>query len=169
MPAPEDSHELSDNGSKEHLQTSEATPISSLVEDENSSSYGAFVPVVDRFLPLGGGSGDDVEWSDGRVVFSDDIEEDYDANRPSAATLIYLCALCSSLTSVLLGYGKRKGKRGCRHESIASPLRTPLNCKAVAVMRCRRITKQASVMRFRRITKRLPSCSSSVVVAVVAQ
>lgn len=29
-----------------------------------------------------------------------------DPDRLSATTLIYLCALCSSLTSVLLGYGE---------------------------------------------------------------
>ena len=34
-------------------------------------------------------------------------EEEVDPTRISATTLIYLCALCSSLTSVLLGYGKR--------------------------------------------------------------
>lgn len=76
--------------------------------DEESpihDNYGAFVPVADEFLPLGG---DDSEgWPDGHVTFAE-LEDEVDENRPPATTLIYLCALCSSLTSVLLGYGKHR-------------------------------------------------------------
>lgn len=85
-----------------------AVPTTSLLDDPKSRgapagdvpqhAYGAFVPVVDEFLPLGGGGKDDLEWSM--------ADEEIDPNRPSATSLIYLCALCSSLTSVLLGYGE---------------------------------------------------------------
>lgn len=86
-----------------------ADPSRELTDTQGHSptlSYGAFVPVVDEFLPLGGGGGDDALWSHGHVVSMDGADmQDADPKRPSATKLIYLCALCSSLTSVLLGYG----------------------------------------------------------------
>lgn len=117
MPAPTDSNDNNSNNTL--LPPISAVPTSSLLEprqqDSNnegfspSPSYGAFVPVPDNFLPLGGGGAHDNEWGDvGRVYASemDDDLEELDPDRISATSLIYLCALCSSLTSVLLGYGK---------------------------------------------------------------
>ena len=73
-----------------------AVPTSSLLdsaqdEDANSSSqnYGAFVPVLGEFLPLGGGSNDAGVWADGRIVLGDGLEGEVGINRPSAMTLIY--------------------------------------------------------------------------------
>lgn len=113
MPAPTDS-----NGNSTLLPPISAVATSALLEPRQdnegfspSPSYGAFVPVADNFLPLGGGGDHDNEWGDvGRVYATDmteEEEEEVDPDRISATTLIYLCALCSSLTSVLLGYGKR--------------------------------------------------------------
>lgn len=121
MPTPADSNGNSNNNAL--LPPISAVPTSSLLEprqqqDNNegfspSPSYGAFVPVADNFLPLGGGGEHDNEWGEvGRVYATemDEEEEELDPDRISATALIYLCALCSSLTSVLLGYGKRKWK-----------------------------------------------------------
>ncbi|CAM9643191.1 unnamed protein product [Ectocarpus fasciculatus] len=108
MPAPTDA-----NGKNTLLPPISAVPTSTLLQPGQdhegfspSPSYGAFVPVTDEFLPLGGG--DENAWGQvGRVYaseMSEEEEEDVDPGRISATTLIYLCALCSSLTSVLLGY-----------------------------------------------------------------
>ncbi|CAB1108945.1 unnamed protein product [Ectocarpus sp. CCAP 1310/34] len=111
MPAPTDA-----NGKNALLPPISAVPTSTLLQPAQdqegfspSPSYGAFVPVTDEFLPLGGG--DENAWGQvGRVYASEmseeEEEEDVDPGRISATALIYLCALCSSLTSVLLGYGK---------------------------------------------------------------
>lgn len=125
MPAPEDPED-SNGVTGKFLPPVMAVPTSSLLDgapddDEISSShnYGAFVPVMGEFLPLGGGGGAGV-WADGRIVTGDGYESEVDSNRPSATTLIYLCALCSSLTSVLLGYGedgrRREGERAVGRE-----------------------------------------------------
>ena len=66
-----------------------------------NNSYGA--TYADEFLPLGGTKNDPV-MIDGRLI---GLEDENAPDRPSATLLIYLCALCSSLTSVLLGYGER--------------------------------------------------------------
>lgn len=122
MPTPEDPED-SNGVTGEFLPPVMAVPTSSLLDsaaqDEEgispSQNYGAFVPVLGEFLPLGGGSNDAGVWADGRIVLGDGLESEADANRPSALTLIYLCALCSSLTSVLLGYGEEAGgKEGGR-------------------------------------------------------
>lgn len=126
----------SDTSSLESLQHVVAVPTSTLLEPKPDSdghsptlSYGAFVPVVDEFLPLGGSGSDD-------LVLRDGFDDDADQNRPSATTLIYLCALSSSLTSVLLGYGEEGGEK--RHDRpkwvlLSPPLcgLYPENCKAI--------------------------------------
>lgn len=68
----------------------------------NFDSYGAVE--ADDFLPLAGDVTNDDHWPD-LYELEDDAEE---STRISATTLIYLCAISSSLTSVLLGYGERR-------------------------------------------------------------
>eukprot|EP00903_Cladosiphon_okamuranus_P016207 g14955.t1 len=107
MPAVTDS-----NGNKTLLPPINAVPTSTLLEPHQDSAgftlspnpgYGAFVP-VDEFFPLGGGV-DGGDWGEEGRVYPNDLTKDRDdPTRISATTLIYLCALCSSLTSVLLGY-----------------------------------------------------------------
>lgn len=69
----------------------------------NTYDYGSMgMPEDNEFLPLSGGDEFTV-WASEQYAAEGTAE--VDPNRPSATTLIYLCALCSSLTSVLLGYG----------------------------------------------------------------
>lgn len=84
-------------------------PEKQLEEDndvEHANNYGSMGAQADnQFLPLSGG--DDVElWDPDQYIGTAEV----DPNRPSARTLIYLCALCSSLTSVLLGYGEQRDR-----------------------------------------------------------
>lgn len=86
-----------------HGQQPNSSPTNA--EHQSSMSYGSLGRMADDFLPLSGGEFD-VPWAESEQYPSEDTAETRDPNRPSANTLIYLCALCSSLTSVLLGYGK---------------------------------------------------------------
>lgn len=90
---------------EQHQQQDEENNSDKGYEAVEPVTYGTIsgsTPVDNQFLPLSGG--DDLGlWN------PDDYDTaEVDPNRPSANTLIYLCALCSSLTSVLLGYGERK-------------------------------------------------------------
>lgn len=112
MTTPTDSRESKDK-TKQPVQPVLPVATSSLLPEDgitaaDSNSYGAtYFPYggdADEFLPLEG-TKNDRSMLDGQLM---ELEHEDDPNRPSATSLIYLCALSSSLTSVLLGYGKRR-------------------------------------------------------------
>lgn len=80
----------------------QSQPDTRVVDHSSAMDYGSLGPVVDDFLPLSGGEDEELWLSD---QYPSESTGEKDPNRTSARTLIYLCALCSSLTSVLLGYG----------------------------------------------------------------
>lgn len=87
-----------------HLLHPDKHPEEENNNDIDGNNYGSMGAQADnQFLPLSGG--DEFELWDPDQYLSEGTAK-VDPNRPSAMTLIYLCALCSSLTSVLLGYGE---------------------------------------------------------------
>lgn len=68
--------------------------------------YGSMGREADHVLPLSGGEYEG-PWVSEQYPSEDTAEQD--RSRTKANVLIYLCALCSSLTSVLLGYGACSG------------------------------------------------------------
>lgn len=93
------------DGQNSHVHVSSALKSKSNPAEKEQSlamDYGSLGRVVNDFLPLSGGEYEE-PWMSEQYP-SEATSEKY-TNRPSANTLIYLCALCSSLTSVLLGYG----------------------------------------------------------------
>lgn len=116
MTTPTDSRE-STNSSNQPVQPVLPVATSSLLPEvgataTDSNSYGAtYFPYggdADEFLPLEGTKNDRL-MLDGQLM---GLEDEDDPDRPPATSLIYLCALSSSLTSVLLGYGKRRTPLG---------------------------------------------------------